>query len=131
MKLSFSLKSSKKAGSSVSAPASSLSKPLTFGSLEDDEAPDATLSLDLNRQLASRNISTSTFGGSLSRTQKQKLEKEKQADPTVFEYDEVYDQMKEAQLRAKQAKEDDPEARKVRDMSPGSMRLLLLSLFGL
>lgn len=111
MKLSFSL-NSKKAGSSVPTPTPSLSRPLAFGTLEDDDVPDAE-ALDLNRNLAGRNVSTSTFGGSLSRTQKQKLEKEKEVDPTVYEYDEVYDLMKEAQIKAKQAKEDDPQARKV------------------
>jgi coiled-coil domain-containing protein 55 len=115
MKLSFSLHSSKKAGSAVSAPASSLSRPPAFGPLEDDDASDASVR-DMNRNLAGRNVSLSTFGGSLSRTQKQKLEKEKDVDPTVYEYDEVYDQMKEAQMKAKQVKEDDPEARKVWDI---------------
>lgn len=120
MKLSFALNSSKKAGPSKPAPpSSSLRKPTAFAALEDDEpldaAPTASTShaLDVNRRLAAQNVSTSTFGGSLSRTQKQRLEKEKEVDPTVFEYDAVYDQMKEAQVKAKQAKEDDPEARKV------------------
>lgn len=120
MKLSFALNSSKKAGPSKAAPsASSLRKPAAFAALEDDEpldaAPTASSSnaLDVNRRLAAQNVTTSTFGGSLSRAQKQKLAKEKEVDPTVFEYDEVYDQMKEAQIKAKQVKEDDPEVRKV------------------
>ncbi|KAF8311645.1 hypothetical protein DL93DRAFT_2083167 [Clavulina sp. PMI_390] len=117
MKLSFSLNAPKKAGSSSLASSSaSLKKPSAFGGDDDtlDAAPTASSSksLDVNRRLAAQNVSTSTFGGSLSRTQKQKLQQAKELDPTVFEYDEVYDQMKEAQARVKQAKEEDPEARK-------------------
>lgn len=124
MKLSFSLNASKKASPSTSAkPPTSLKKPAAFGADDDDEtnaldaAPTASSSnksLDVNRRLAAQNLSTSTFGGSLSRAQKEKLKKEKEVDPTVYEYDEVYDQMKEAQTKAKAAKEDEPEARKVR-----------------
>ena len=106
MKLSFSLNSTKNAKSSVPVPAPPISKASAFGSLEDDDAASA-------EPLAGGKPSVSTLAGSLSRTQKLRLEKEKEVDPTVFEYDEVYDQMKEAQLRAKQAKEDNPEARKV------------------
>lgn len=122
MKLSFSLNASKKAGSSAPAPAASLRKPAAFGSLDDDDALDAaptasssssSNAFDANRRLASQNVSTSPFGGSLSRAAKQKLQKAKELDPTVYEYDEVYDQMKDAQARAKAAKEDDPAARKV------------------
>jgi len=112
MKLSFSLNSSKKAKGSVPVPAPPISKASAFGSLEDDGVASADPP-DLNRHLAGGKPPVSTLAGSLSRTQKQKLEKEKEVDPTVFEYDEVYDQMKEAQMRAKQAKEDNPEARKV------------------
>jgi hypothetical protein len=121
-KLSFSLAVPKKV---TPAPASapSLRKPAAFGSLDDDEgegldaAPTASSSrsglLDVNRRLAAQNVSTSAFGGSLSRSQKLKLEKERELDPSVFEYDEVYDQMKAAQQLAKAAKEEDGTTKKV------------------
>lgn len=132
MKLSFALGASKKAGPSTSSkPPSTLKKPAAFGADDDenendtlDAAPTASssnASLDVNRRLVAQNMSMSTFGGSLSRAQKEKLKKEKEVDPTVYEYDEVYDKMKEAQAKVKAIKEDDPEARKVSN----SLRLLL------
>jgi coiled-coil domain-containing protein 55 len=101
------------------APVPSLSKPTTFGSLDDDDpidaAPTASTSsaLDVNRRLAAQNVSTPTSGGSLSRTAKRKMQQELAVDPTVYQYDEVFDRMKEAQIKAKSTKEQESQERKV------------------
>ncbi|KAF9521121.1 hypothetical protein BS47DRAFT_1378504 [Hydnum rufescens UP504] len=68
--------------------------------------------LDVNRHLAAQNISTSTSGGSLSRTAKRKMQQELAVDPTVYQYDEVFDRMKEAQIKAKTTKEQESQERK-------------------
>lgn len=115
-KLSFSFGKPKPKTTTVgTAPSLSLSKPAAFASVDDDEPVDGPLSasssarVDVNRRLQS----TSTAGGSLSRTAKKKLQQEVLVDPTVYEYDEVYDRMKEAELKAKAVKEDEAAVRKV------------------
>ena len=113
-KLSFAL--GKVKPKEVSAP--SLKKPTAFGSLDDgdaiDAAPTASTSsaLDVNRRLAAQNVSTSTSGGSLSRAAKKKMQQELAVDPSVYQYDEVFDRMKEAQRKAKAAKEEETAERK-------------------
>lgn len=117
-KLSFSFSSKPKAAPLGAAPA--LKKPAAFGDLGDDDEPiDAALTssssarADVNKRLAAQGASTSTAGGALSRTAKKKLQQEIAVDPTVYEYDEVYDRMKEAEVRAKAIKEDEAAERKV------------------
>ena len=99
------------------SPAPSLRKPVAFGSLDDDDpldaAPTTSNAWSSKRHQTGRNIPASTSDGSLSRAAKKKMEKELSVDSTVYEYDEVYDQMKEAQARVKSAKAAEGAERKV------------------
>ncbi|KIY43430.1 hypothetical protein FISHEDRAFT_10959, partial [Fistulina hepatica ATCC 64428] len=52
-----------------------------------------------------------------SRTQKKRMEAEKKVDETVYEYDEVWDQIQEAKQRAKEVKELESKERKPKYIS--------------
>jgi len=94
-----------------------------FSALDDDTldaAPTASTdnkSVAVNKRLA---VQTST---SISRTTRRKLEEEQKVDKSVFEYDEVYDRMKEAEERAKEKKNADAQERKVSSLFVISIRL--------
>src|SRR5258708_3122111 len=113
-KLSFAFGKPKPKENTNSAP--SLRKPVAFGSLDDDDTPDAAPTAPNPRSSTrhpARNMPASTSASSLSRAAKNKMEKELSVDSTVYEYDEVYDQMKEAQARVKAAKAAEDVERKV------------------
>ncbi|KAF8334314.1 uncharacterized protein EI90DRAFT_2970765 [Cantharellus anzutake] len=117
-KLSFALGKPKPKGGAAPAPLTR--KAPVFGSFEDDDVTDAAPTaldsrpamLDVNRHLAARSVSASATNGSPNRAVKKKMEKEISIDPTVYEYDEVYDQMKEAQAKSKAAKVSEDSERK-------------------
>ena len=107
MKLSFSLNAKPKA----SEQQPSLKRLAAFGEEEDviDAAPTSTNvnpSVVANKKLLSKNIE-------LGKSTKKRIEAEKQVDPSVYEYDEVYDQMQEVKHRQKEVKEQDAKERKV------------------
>ena len=117
MKVSFSLNKSK--ASLGTSP--SLNKPTSFASLDDDEPIDAAPTasrkvngssssnhLDANRALAAQAAQTK-----MSKLQKKRLEKEKEVDSTVYEYDEVWDRIQEAKERQREVKEEEAKERKV------------------
>jgi len=106
---SFSLPKAKAA-----APSPPPKPAVAFSALDDDTldaAPTSSAdnkSVQVNKRLA---VQTSS---SISRATKRKLEEERKVDKTVFEYDEVYDRMKEAEQRAKERREVEAQERKVR-----------------
>lgn len=107
MKLSFSLKA-KPVGT-----APSLKPAPPFASLGDDSldaAPTASSSsrTEVNKRLAVQS-STST-----SRATRKRIQEEKNVDQTVYEYDEVYDLMKQAEQRSKEKRDVETQERKVR-----------------
>lgn len=114
-KLSFSFgKAKPKTATPVAKPSPlNLAKPAAFESGDDDEELNGEASSSTRTNVHQKLQSTSTAGGSLSRAAKKKLQQEVLVDPTVYEYDEVYDRMKEAELRAKAIKEDEAAVRKV------------------
>ncbi|KAG8935677.1 hypothetical protein FRC02_006953 [Tulasnella sp. 418] len=113
MKLSFSLAAkAKPANSTTLGQAPSLKKPAAFGSLDDeeDDSNAQTTSSDKKRLATA----TATATGSWRASRK------KNADPldaTVSQYDEIWDDMKEAQRKAKEAKEEDNKERKPKYMT--------------
>ena len=109
MKLSFSL--TKKAAAKPVGDAPSLKRPAAFGSLEDDTTDDNTFQSTRNGgtgngDLVARNIQS-------SKSAQKRMEKERQIDATVYQYDEVYDSMQDAKAKQKEAKERESKERKV------------------
>lgn len=108
MKLSFSLNAKPKAPQQ----APPLERPAAFGDGDEDVADAAPTSTSVNsnvtanKKLLAQNVKT-------TKVMKKRLEAEKKVDPSVYEYDEVYDQMQEAKQRQKEAKEQDAKERKV------------------
>jgi coiled-coil domain-containing protein 55 len=108
MKLSFSLNAKPKAPQQ----APPLKRPAAFGDGDEDVADAAPTSTSVNsnvtanKKLLAQNVKT-------TKVMKKRLEAEKKVDPSVYEYDEVYDQMQEAKQRQKEAKEQDAKERKV------------------
>ncbi|KAF8590619.1 hypothetical protein K439DRAFT_1657364 [Ramaria rubella] len=106
MKLSFTLPKGRPAGT---AP---LLKPATlFASIDDDSidtVPVASGSgrVEVNKRLAVQSSSAT------SKATKKKLKEERNVDQTVFEYDEVYDLMKQAEQRSKEKRDADTQERK-------------------
>jgi coiled-coil domain-containing protein 55 len=106
MKLAFSLNKSK------AADPPSLKRPAPFSSLDDDDTVDAapTASGDKkaapNAKLLSQNVAT-------SKTMQKRMEAEMKVDATVYEYDEVWDEMQEAKQKKKETKEAEARVRKV------------------
>lgn len=110
MKLSFSLKAKTKA----SQQAPSLKRPAAFGEGDEDDTVDAAptstnanISVTANKKLLAQNVET-------TKGMKKRMDAEKKVDPSVYEYDELYDQMQEVKQRQKEAKELDAKERKVR-----------------
>lgn len=107
MKLSISLnKATKSVGD-----APSLKRPAAFGSLEDDPTDDNTFQSARNGStgngdLVARNIQS-------SKSAQKRMEKEKQIDATVYQYDEVWDSMQDAKAKQKEVKERESKERKV------------------
>ena len=121
MKVSFSLKGKTAAKPVGEAP--SLKRSAAFAALDDDEPVDAapTASGDKSKVAANKQFVAQSV--EMSKSMKKKMEEEKRADATVFEYDEVWDKMQEAKARQKAAKEADAKERKV------SVQPLPLSMF--
>ncbi|KAJ7219308.1 coiled-coil domain-containing protein 55-domain containing protein [Mycena pura] len=111
MKLSFAL-ALNKPKAAQDPPAPSLKRPAAFALGEDDDPIDAAptaLSLDrgtaANKKLLAQNVLT-------SRAMQKRMAAEKKVDATVYEYDEVWDKMREAKARQKEAKELESKERK-------------------
>lgn len=109
MKLSFSLNKPKTSG-----PPPSLSRSSAFDDGHDDDKNDTPSTLPSSDGKTSVNKVTLAQNVRASKATKKKIEVEKQTDPTVYEYDEVWDKMQDAKLRAKAAKDQESKARKVR-----------------
>lgn len=110
MKLSFSL--GNKAKPSTATPignAPSLKKPAAFGSLDDDDDNVANIAGPSSKRREARPVVTTktTWRAGAKKGFNTPL------DPTVTQYDEVYDEMKEAQERARAGKEEESKDRKV------------------
>jgi coiled-coil domain-containing protein 55 len=109
MKLSFSLKAKPVGAAPPLKPAA------PFASLDDDTvdaAPTASSSsrTEVNKRLAVQSSSAT------SKATRKRLEEEKKVDQTVFEYDEVYDLMKQAEQRSKEKRDVEAQERKVRSI---------------
>jgi len=109
MKLSFSLKA-KPVGD-----APPLKPPTKFGAFDEDENADIAVTAassksgDVNKRLAAMNSHVAT-----SKATQKMIQQQMKLDQTVYQYDEVYDRMKEAEAKAKARKEDAAKERKVR-----------------
>ncbi|EJD53000.1 hypothetical protein AURDEDRAFT_142078 [Auricularia subglabra TFB-10046 SS5] len=120
MKLSFSL-NAKKPATGTAPPRK---PPTAFGGFNDgadegDGDPDAGVANvakkargDVNRLLAAQSASAK-----LTKAEKKKIAAELKVDNTVFQYDEVYDAMKDSEARAKARKEDEEKERKPKYIS--------------
>jgi hypothetical protein len=108
MKLSFSLAKPK-----TSAPPLAVSRPSAFGHGDDDDAIDSPSTLPSSSSKPSVNKVVLAQNVHAPKAMKKKMEAEKQVDETVYEYDEVWDKMQEAKLKAKMAKESESKERKV------------------
>jgi coiled-coil domain-containing protein 55 len=108
MKLSFSLAKPK-----TSAPPLAVSRPSAFGNADDDDAIDSPSTLPSSSSKASVKKAVLPQNVKTSKTMRKKMEAEKQVDETVYEYDEIWDKMQEAKLKAKMAKESESKERKV------------------
>ena len=107
MKLSFSLsKAAKPVGN-----APSLKRPANFGTLDDDIASDDALPSAHNCNVGNSDLVAQNI--QLSKSAKQRMEKEQQVDATVYQYDEVWDSMQDAKARQKEIKERESKERKV------------------
>ena len=109
MKLSFSL-TNKGATKSV-GDAPSLKRPAAFASLDDETPEDnefisARNGVAGNSDLVAQNVL-------LSKSTKKRMEKEQEVDATVYQYDEVWDNMQSAKARQKEVKEQESKERKV------------------
>ncbi|KAA1471135.1 hypothetical protein DENSPDRAFT_929328 [Dentipellis sp. KUC8613] len=108
MKLSFSLTNNKP--KPVGA-APSLKRPAAFASLDDDTTEDAAPTSSsapkaaTNKQLIAQNVQ-------MSKAAKKRMEAEQKVDETVFQYDEVWDNMQHAKLKQKEIKEQESKERK-------------------
>ena len=110
MKLSFSLNAKVKAPQQTPP----LKRPAAFAEGDEgdvaDAAPTSTnvnSNVTANKKLLAQNVQT-------TKVMKKRIDAEKNVDPSVYEYDEVYDQMQEVKQRQKEAKEHDAKERKVR-----------------
>ncbi|KAF9454518.1 hypothetical protein P691DRAFT_806694 [Macrolepiota fuliginosa MF-IS2] len=111
MKLSFSLNKSK-----APAPPPALSRPSAFGIGDEDDTNDAPSTLPSSDGKTSVNKVILAQNMQASKTTRKKMEAEKQVDATVYEYDEVWDKMQEAKLKAKVTKEQESKERKPKYM---------------
>ncbi|KAK2466890.1 hypothetical protein APHAL10511_001148 [Amanita phalloides] len=108
MKLSFSLNAKSKAPEQ----APSLKRPAAFGEGDEDDAIDAapTSTNADARTTANKKLLAQNMG--VSKVMKKRMEAEKMVDPSVYEYDEVYDRMQQVKQRQKEVKEQDAKERK-------------------
>lgn len=109
MKLSFSL--TNKAATKSVGDAPSLKRPAAFAALDDDTSDGDDLvsarnGVAGNSDLVAQNVQ-------LSKSAKKRMEKEKEVDATVYQYDEVWNIMKNAKTRQKEVKEQESKERKV------------------
>ena len=111
MKLSFSL--TNKAATKSVGDAPSLKRPANFGTLDDDIASDDDDALPSARNCNVGNGDLVAQNIQLSKSAKQRMEKEQQVDATVYQYDEVWDSMQDAKARQKEIKERESKERKV------------------
>ena len=114
MSVSFSLKKAKPEASTATGPALSLKKPTAFASLDDDEPIDAAPTASLsNAKATSANRALANQASKLSRAQQKVADEAKKVDASVYEYDEVWDNMQAAKARQKAMKEAESQERKV------------------
>lgn len=109
MKVSFSLANKAKAKPTGSAPP--LKQPVAFASLDDEPIDAAPTASDSGR--AQGNKAYVVQNAASSSRSKKKIEEELKVDPTVFEYDAIWDNMQEAKLRKKMENEASTKERKV------------------
>ncbi|KAJ7582673.1 coiled-coil domain-containing protein 55-domain containing protein [Mycena floridula] len=107
MSIKFSLNKPKPA-----TPAPSLKRPTAFASVDDDEPIDAAptassadKNVAANKKLLAQNVGSSN-------SMKKRMEAEMKVDPTVYEYDSVWDNIEQSRQRQKEAKEIDSRERK-------------------
>jgi coiled-coil domain-containing protein 55 len=112
MKVSISLKGKQKDDKPVGA-APSLKRPAAFGALDDDEPEDAAESSTVNVK-APANARLIAQNTKVSKATRKRLEAEQQVDATVFQYDEVWDNMQLAKDKQKEIKQMETQDRKVR-----------------
>ncbi|KAL0581714.1 hypothetical protein V5O48_000296 [Marasmius crinis-equi] len=96
------------------APAPTLKKPVAFGSLDDDEPIDAAPTSSAAGRNVSANKKFLAQNALNSKSMQKRMEKEKEVDETVYDYDGVWDKMQEAKQRQKEAKEVETKERKPR-----------------
>lgn len=108
MKLSFSLAKPK-----APAPPPTVTRPSAFGDGDDDDVTGSPSTLPSSNSKTSVNKIVLAQNVQASKAMKKRIEAEKQVDETVYEYDEVWDKMQEAKLKAKMAKESESKERKV------------------
>ncbi len=109
MKLSFSL--TNKAATKSVGDAPSLKRPAAFASL-DDETSDDNAFISARNGVAG-NSDLVAQNAQLSKSAKKRMEKEQEVDATVYQYDEVWDNMQDAKARQKEVKEQESKERKV------------------
>ncbi|EKM82654.1 hypothetical protein AGABI1DRAFT_68466 [Agaricus bisporus var. burnettii JB137-S8] len=107
MKLSFSLAKPK-----APAPPPTVTRPSAFGDGDDDDVTDSPSTPPSSNSKTSVNKVVLAQNVQASKAMKKRIEAEKQVDETVYEYDEVWDKMQEAKLKAKMAKESESKERK-------------------
>jgi coiled-coil domain-containing protein 55 len=104
MKVSFALNKSKPA---TSAPPSTLAKPTAFSAADDDEPATEPLTLGGKGKKGSDRPPV------ISKQAKKRMAAEMELDSSVYEYDEVWDNMQQVKQKQKELKERDSQERKV------------------
>jgi hypothetical protein len=112
MKLSFSLP--KKTATKPVGDAPSLKRPANFGTLDDEVENDDAFSSARNGEAGNSGLVAQNL--QLSKSAKKRMEMEQQVDATVYQYDEVWDDMQDAKARQKEIKERESKERKVRHL---------------
>ncbi|BGP00136.1 hypothetical protein RTG_00090 [Rhodotorula toruloides ATCC 204091] len=105
-KLSFGLNKAQLPRQPLKKPAAA--KPIFGGADNDDDAPTPPPGTDTSKSKQRPGVSTA----SLTKAQKKKQQQEVELDPSVFEYDEVYDNMKAAERVAKEERKKESSDRK-------------------
>jgi len=119
VKLGFSLKQKPKTNATVPQhPAAS-----PFLSFDDDE-PRTGEPAKQGWRAPGRLVATEAL---MSKSLRKQLEEQKKVDPHAFEYDEVWDRMKDAERQAQLAKEEEANNRKVRLCSSFTVDTILTS----
>lgn len=111
-KLSFSLANSKNKAKPVGT-APPLKRPAAFASLDDETTEDAAPTASSSSTRGSTNQRLIAQNVEMSKTAKKRMEAEKKVDETVYQYDEVWENIQESRLRQKEAKEVESKERKV------------------